>query len=156
MNKIIKILSFAILIFTLSGCSYKITKEANETIKDPTITIKTDTKIDATIVNVGKFYDDKDGFSISILSGNKSTCIWTYNAGSGRIPNSIITNAITSTEKHTISVFGDEEDLKVICVDDFGNNYKGIFPEPDYKNIPANNEANQENLQLDKSVWENL
>lgn len=128
MNKITKILSFTILIFAFSGCSYKIAEETNKVINDPTITVNNDTKIDATIVNVGKFYDGKNGFSVSIPSGNKSTCIWTYNAGSGKIPNSITTEAITAIEKHTVSVYGDESDLKVTCVDDFGNNYVGIFP----------------------------
>lgn len=153
MNKITKILFFTTLVFVLSGCSYKIVKETNKVIKDPTITAKNDIKIDATIVDVGRFYNGQNGLSLSIPSGNMSTCIWTYNAGSGRIPNSITTDARTATEKHTISVYGDEEDLKVTCVDDFGNNYIGVFPEPDYKNMPTNNQINQEDLKID---WENL
>ncbi len=75
------------------------------------------------------FYDGKYGYSVSIPSGNSSTCIWTYEAGSGGIPYKEITEARTATEKHTLSLFGGEEDLKVICVDDFGNNYKVIIPE---------------------------
>jgi uncharacterized membrane protein len=100
----------------------------NEENSNPTININENSSVNETSIPVGTFYDGQEGFSLSIPSGNKSTCIWTYSAGSSRIPNSITTDATTATEKHTISVYGDEEDLKVTCVDDFGNNYTGIFP----------------------------
>lgn len=97
-------------------------------VENPTISVKPNIKVEATSVNVAKFYDGKDGLSLSIPSGNRSTCVWTWAAGSGHIPYSVTTNAETATEKHTITVYGDEEDLKVSCFDDFGNQYVGIFP----------------------------
>jgi hypothetical protein len=103
--------------------------DKTKTILDPTINVAPDNKINATTVPVGTFYDGKNGFSLSIPSGNQSTCIWTYSAGSAQVPYSITTDAKTATEKHTISVYGDEDNLKVTCVDDFGNNYIGSFPE---------------------------
>jgi hypothetical protein len=156
MKIITKILSFAILTLTLSGCSYKITKETNEVIKNPIITTSNDTRIEATTVKVGAFYDGQEGFSVSIPSGNSSTCVWTYNAGTGRVPYSVTTNAITATEKHIIYVYGEEEDLKLTCVDDFGNNYTGIFPEPNYKIYPVNKDINEEYNSIDKKVWESI
>jgi hypothetical protein len=96
-------------------------------VKSPGKEIKEE--LDFSVVDVGRFYDGLDGFSISIPSGNISVCVWTYNAGSGVIPNLITTEARTATEKHTISVYGDEGDLKVFCVDDFGDKYIGVFPE---------------------------
>jgi hypothetical protein len=79
-------------------------------------------------VQVSKFFNGKDGYSLSIPTGNNSTCIWTWSAGSGRIPDSKTTKANSATEKHTIQIYGGEEDFKVVCVDDFGGKYDGVFP----------------------------
>lgn len=124
MRKILLISIFILTpLFLLTGCSQTTTNSDN-----PTINVKQDVKVGATEIKVGTFYDGKDGFSVSIPSGNKSVCTWTYTAGSGHIPNMTTTNANTATEKHTIYVYGGEEDLKVSCVDDFGNQYVGVFP----------------------------
>ena len=80
------------------------------------------------MIEVGTFYDGQNGYSISIPSGNESVCIWTYSAGSAQIPYLKTTEARIANEKHTLSYYGDEEDFKVFCVDDFGNQYKGKFP----------------------------
>ncbi|MGD0576869.1 MAG: hypothetical protein ABSA74_02230 [Candidatus Staskawiczbacteria bacterium] len=95
---------------------------------DPTIDVKTNTKISATTVNVATFYDGQNGYSVSIPSGNSSTCIWTYVDGNAAIPYSETTQAKTATEKHTIHISDTATDWKVSCVDDFGNQYTGIFP----------------------------
>lgn len=155
MNKIIKIIPIVILLFMTSGCSYRVVKNIeNNDVDNPTVDIKNNVKIEATSVRVGTFYDGKNGFSVSIPSGNRSTCIWTYSAGSGRIPYSITTEAETATEKHTISVYGGEEDLKLSCVDDFGNQYAGVFPESDYKDAEYKGDVmNSENLPMDNSSW---
>ena len=128
MVRTLKIIVVIALMFILGGCSYKVVKNQNNNIENPTINVENNTKIEATIIKVGTFYDGNDGFSLSIPSGNSSVCIWTYAAGSGHIPNLITTKASTATEKHTIPVYGDEEELKVSCVDDFGNQYVGLFP----------------------------
>lgn len=94
---------------------------------NPTTDVKTDTSIKATTVQVGTFYDGKDGYSLSIPSGNSSTCIWTYTGGNASIPYSETTYARSATEKHTIYSY-DYYDWKVSCVDDFGNQYTGSFP----------------------------
>lgn len=94
---------------------------------NPTTNVKPNTQISATTVNVAKFYDGQDGYSLSIPSGNRSTCIWTYAGGSADIPYSQTTSANSATEKHTIYSY-DYYDWKVSCVDDFGNQYTGIFP----------------------------
>ena len=60
---------------------------------DQTIDVKTNTKIAATSVNVGTFYDGQNGYSVSIPSGNSSTCIWTYVDGNAAIPYSETTQA---------------------------------------------------------------
>ena len=95
---------------------------------DPTINVKTNTKIAATSVNVGTFYDGQNGYSVSIPSGNSSTCIWTYVDGNAAIPYSETTQARTATEKHIIHISETASDWKVSCVDDFGNQYTGEFP----------------------------
>lgn len=118
MKKIL-FLSLALILIGV-GCSKQ--------VSNPTTFIKPNIKVEATLVNVAKFYNGKESFSISIPSGNRSTCIWTWAAGSGHVPYSATTNAETATEKHIITVYGDEEDLKVSCFDDFGNQYIGIFP----------------------------
>lgn len=94
---------------------------------DPTIDVQTDTTVKATTVQVGTFYDGKEGYSVSVPSGNTSTCIWTYTGGNAAIPGSETTNARSATEKHVIYIY-DYYDWKVTCVDDFGNQYKGVFP----------------------------
>lgn len=94
---------------------------------DPTTSVETDTSIKATTVKVGTFYDGQNGYSLSIPSGNSSTCIWNYEGGNADIPYSQTTYARTATEKHTI-YSGDYYDWKVSCVDDFGNHYIGVFP----------------------------
>lgn len=86
------------------------------------------TNISAASVQVTKFYDGENGYSLSIPGGNSSTCIWTYEGGSGRIPYSETTEARTATEKHTIHDFG-YSNWKVSCVDDFGDSYTGFFPQ---------------------------
>ena len=100
---------------------------SNSQPSNPTIDVKTDTSIKATTVQVGTFYDGKDGYSLSIPSGNSSTCIWTYTGGNAAIPYSETTYARSATEKHTIYSY-DYYDWKVSCVDDFGNQYVGAFP----------------------------
>lgn len=95
--------------------------------KNPTIDVQPNTKVQATTVQVGTFYDGKDGYSLSIPSGNSSTCIWNYTGGNAAIPYSETTYARSATEKHTIYSY-DYYDWKVTCLDDFGNQYTGVFP----------------------------
>jgi hypothetical protein len=94
---------------------------------NPTIDVKTNTQVQATKVQVGSFYDGQDGYSLSIPSGNSSTCIWTYTGGNAAIPGTETTYAKSATEKHTVYTY-DLYDWKVTCVDDFGNQYIGVFP----------------------------
>jgi hypothetical protein len=96
-------------------------------IKNPTVDVQTNTKGQATTVQVGTFYDGKDGYSVSIPSGNSSTCIWNYTGGNAAIPGTETTYARSATEKHTVYSY-DLYDWKVTCVDDFGNQYVGVFP----------------------------
>ena len=94
---------------------------------NPTLDVKTNTEVKATTVQVGTFYDGKEGYSLSIPSGNSSTCIWTYTGGNAAIPGSETTYARSATEKHTVYTY-ELYDWKVSCVDDFGNQYIGVFP----------------------------
>jgi hypothetical protein len=94
---------------------------------NPTINIKTNTTIKATEVAVAKFYDGKDGYSVSIPSGNSSVCTWTYAGGNAAVPYIETTSAKSATEKHTVYSY-DSYDWRVSCVDDFGNQYVGVFP----------------------------
>lgn len=103
---------------------------SNNQSGNPTIDVKTNTSIKATTIQVGTFYDGKEGYSLSIPSGNSSTCIWTYTGGNAAIPYSETTYARSATEKHTIYSY-DYYDWKVSCVDDFGNQYVGSFPKSD-------------------------
>ena len=125
-------------LFLLTGCSQT---------NDPTVNVKPDVKVAATTVKVGTFYNGKDGFSLSIPSGNNSTCIWTYAGGSAQVPYSITTKANTATDKHIITFDTDTKDLfdnfKVSCVDDFGNQYIGVFPSTDTNNSPTASPDNQ-------------
>jgi len=102
--------------------------QAQNNQADPTIDVKSDTKVNATIVKVATFYNGQDGYSLSIPSGNKSTCIWNYEGGSADIPYMKTTNANSATEKHTIMIYGGNYNYKVNCFDDFGNQYVGVFP----------------------------
>lgn len=90
------------------------------------------TKIEVTTLQVTKFYNGEEGYSLSIPEANSSTCIWTWVAGSGSIPDSRTTTVNrNATEKHFV-MFGDyidaQWDYKVSCTDDFGNQYVGRFP----------------------------
>ncbi len=96
-------------------------------LNDATVDTKIDIKVQATTVQVSKFYNGEDGYSLSIPTGNRSTCVWTWEGGSGAIPDSATTYAETATEKHTHTYYG-ESNYKVNCFDDFGNQYVGIFP----------------------------
>jgi len=120
---------FIFVLITGFGCTNIKDNQLKKEYHNPTIDIKNDSKIDANILNVSKFYDGSDGFSLSIPSGNKSTCIWTWSAGSGDIPDSKITEVETAKNKHFVNIFLDSYDFKVTCVDDFGNIYVGIFPQ---------------------------
>lgn len=100
----------------------------SNTPSNPTIDVKTDTELKVTTAQVGTFYDGQDGYSLSIPSGNSSTCIWTYTGGNAAIPYSETTYARSATEKHTIYSY-DYYDWEVSCVDDFGNQYSGTFPD---------------------------
>lgn len=82
-------------------------------------------------LDVSKFYDGSEGWSISVPTGNKSVCTWTYAGGSGAIPYIDTTRANTATEKHALRFeYGMDflYDFKVTCTDDFGNEYIGKFP----------------------------
>ncbi len=90
---------------------------------------KQKTNIEVTSVQVTKFYNGEWGYSLSIPSGNESTCIWTGTGGNAAIPWSETTHANTANEKHTIlRDLTINYDFKVSCTDDFGNQYVGIFP----------------------------
>jgi hypothetical protein len=91
------------------------------------INSETNIKIEVTAVKVNSFYNGEEGFSLSIPSGNNSTCIWTYSGGNAVIPYKEITNANTATGKHTI-LSSDFYDFMVLCVDDWGNRFIGVFP----------------------------
>ncbi|MCU0660162.1 MAG: hypothetical protein MUD00_00915 [Candidatus Pacebacteria bacterium] len=114
-----------IVIAIIGGGAYWL---GNSQSKNPTIDVKTNTTIKATGVLVGTFYDGKEGYSLSIPSGNSSTCIWTYIGGNAAIPGSETTYARSASEKHTIYSY-DYYDWKVSCMDDFGNQYTGTFPD---------------------------
>jgi hypothetical protein len=114
----------AILVIALGG--YFLASK-NE-VKDPVTNVTADTNVKITTVQVSSFYDGTDGYSLSIPSGNTSTCNWTWVAGNGAIPDSKTTYANTATEKHTIYNYGASWDWKVNCTDDFGNLYVGTFP----------------------------
>jgi len=89
------------------------------------------TKLSVVTVPVTKFYNGMDGFSLSISSGNRSTCIWTWAGGTGHVPDAQTTYANSATEKHSITFpYGVDfdYDFKVLCTDDFGNGYTGEFP----------------------------
>lgn len=149
MKKVIKFFSLFLLVFILGGCSYKIVKDQ---------TSNTDKKIavQVKIVDVNTFYNGEDGFSLSIPSGNDSTCIWTYEGGSASVPYSITTNANTATEKHIITFVSGTRDsyanFKVSCVDDFGGQYIGIFPEPKYDTVNSG-DVNKGPSSTDSSLW---
>lgn len=99
---------------------------------NPTIDINPDTSIRVTSIPVAQFYDGQDGYSLSISSGNRSTCIWTWEGGSASIPYSQTTTATSATEKHTIVFYPDNSNYKVTCVNDFGDQYIGVFPNNNY------------------------
>lgn len=81
-------------------------------------------------IKIGTFNDGQDGYSLSIPTGNESRCIWVYEGGNHSIPGIEVTSARTATQKHTLR-FPDKAlifNLKVHCLDDFGNVYEGVFP----------------------------
>lgn len=108
-----------------------------ETVKIDTPTTREDRKIENTTINSGpkvstvkvqKIYNAYgDFYSLSIPTGNSSTCVWNYTGGSGAIPYSETTQA-TAMEKHNLQFWGGTYDYQVNCFDDFGNQYKGVFP----------------------------
>ncbi len=76
-------------------------------------------------VEVSTFYDGKDGYSLSVPTGNTSVCTWNYTGGNAAIPGMETTSA-RNTQKHIIYKY-DLYDWSVSCVDDFGNHYVGKF-----------------------------
>lgn len=124
-NRSSQIWTVLIIIAIIAGGAYWLGNSEGKS--NPTIDVKTDTIIKATSVQIGTFYDGKEGYSLSIPSGNSSTCVWTYTGGNASIPYSETTYAKSATEKHTIYSY-DYYDWKISCVDDFGNQYTGIFP----------------------------
>lgn len=100
----------------------------------------TETQNSITTIQVTTFYDGENGYSLSIPSGNNSTCIWNWTGGNAAIPFSETTYANTATEKHAltfgkapngeaVSISGVGYDFKVTCLDDFGKQYTGMFPQ---------------------------
>lgn len=114
-----------LIVILIAGGAYWYSQ--NSGVHNSTLDVKTDTKVSATTVQVGTFYDGKDGYTLSIPSGNSSICAWNYTGGSAAIPYIETTQARSATEKHTIYKY-DYYDWKVSCVDDFGNQYVGVFP----------------------------
>lgn len=112
-----------------AGCTLD---QAQPTKVSEVMNTKSSTTIEVSTIQVSKFYDGRDGYSLSIPSGNTSDCIWTYAGGTGQIPYLETTSAKTSTEKHAIYFDPGTSDLlysfKVTCINDFGDQYKGIFP----------------------------
>lgn len=116
-----------IIILVLIAIIYYSNKK--EISNNPTIDVKPNTEVQVTTIKVAKFYDGQDGYSISIPSGNSSTCVWNWEGGNAAVPYSKTTYANTATEKHTVTYYsGSEYNYKVNCFDDFGNQYTGIFP----------------------------
>jgi hypothetical protein len=121
MKKLILLLTLSLLV---TGCSLNLSKNQSAEVGNNIASESSDQKL----VEVSTFYDGKEGYFISIPTGNSSTCIWTYVGGNGAVPYSETTFAKTATEKHVINS-DDFYDFKVICVDDFGNQYNGVFPQ---------------------------
>jgi hypothetical protein len=117
---------FIFIVLLGAGCTTK------QQIKPTKVLEVAKMTIEVSMVQVSKFYDGRDGYSLSVPNGNTSDCIWTYAGGSGQIPYIETTSAKTSTEKHTIyfdhSTFDFLYDFKVTCIDDFGYQYNGAFP----------------------------
>ena len=125
---IIAIIFIVFVVIVMIGSSGNTNNQQQSNQTNPTTDVKPNTQIGATTVNVGTFYDGQNGYSVSIPSGNSSTCIWTYVDGNAAIPYSETTQAKTATEKHIIHISDTATDWKISCVDDFGNQYTGIFP----------------------------
>lgn len=122
------IVSVVILVVYLDSSSNNVANQ--QTSGNPTIDVSPNVTVDATVVNVARFYDGQDGYSISIPSGNRSTCVWNWEGGNAAIPDSTTTYANTATEKHTVVYYpGSTFNYAVNCFDDFGNQYVGVFPE---------------------------
>ncbi len=135
---------FALIVLTISivnseNYSPSPITNSNTATDNPVTDVQPNTKVNATTVQVSEFYNGQYGFSLSIPSGNTSTCTWTWAGGSADVPYSQTTYANTATEKHTITfgtspngegvdIAGSLYDFKVTCVDDFGNQYTGVFP----------------------------
>lgn len=106
---------------------------------NPSTPTSTNEDVRIETIQVTTFYNGENGYSLSIPSGNNSTCIWNWTGGNAAIPFSETTYANTATEKHAltfgkapngeaVSISGVGYDFKVTCLDDFGNQYKGVFP----------------------------
>ncbi len=78
-------------------------------------------------VPVSTFYDGNDGYSISIKTGNTSTCTWNAADRNSGMPHRETTVVWTIADQHTVYA-NDYYDWIVTCVDDLGNHYTGIFP----------------------------
>jgi hypothetical protein len=124
-NRSSQIWTIVVVAVIVAGLAYWIGSQ--QTVSNPTFDVKADSSVKASAVQVGTFYDGKDGYSISIPSGNTSTCLWNYTDGNAAIPYLEITSARNATEKHTIYSYTGW-DWQVLCADDFGNYYTGTFP----------------------------
>lgn len=122
---------------TLTPSTTEINIQKEENVKIETPITKEDTKINNIVANPGprvntvkvqRIYNAYgDFYSLSIPTGNSSTCVWNYTGGSGAIPYSETTQA-TAMEKHNLQFWGGTYDYQVNCFDDFGTQYKGLFP----------------------------
>ncbi|MSU74878.1 hypothetical protein EXS57_03860 [Candidatus Kaiserbacteria bacterium] len=66
-----------------------------------------------------------DGYSLFIPSGNSSTCEWTYEGGTARIPDGETTQA-QADEYHTVKNYG-YSNWTVMCTDSTNARYIGVF-----------------------------
>lgn len=114
---------------------------------NPTIDVNPNVKVEATQVQVASFYDGEYGYSVSIPSGNRSTCVWNWEGGNAAIPDSTTTYADTATEKHTVTHYGNNHNYTVNCFDDFGNQYVGVFPTETQTSITPTGETQIEGTQ---------
>ena len=127
-NSLTRLLAIIFIGFILYAVLGGFADETNQQqSSNSTTDVGSNVRVEATPVQVTSFYDGEYGYSVSIPSGNRSTCVWNWEGGNAAIPDSTTTNANTATEKHTVVHYGNSHNFKVNCFDDFGNQYVGVF-----------------------------
>lgn len=112
------------LIYRFGGIDLNNPKPENIQAVTQTSVVTKENKIPVTGSN-----HSEEGFNLKVPRGNSSSCVWTWVAGTGDIPESQTTDSTSDASNlHKLPAdFFNGKDFKVGCTNDYGEYYEGQF-----------------------------